>query len=355
MNIVYLIGNGFDLNLGMKTGYQHFYEHYTDLPSDNDPDVVKHFKEELRKDADREKWSDLELSLGDYLKNLDEQEAITLHDHLIKHLSKYLESEENNYVFNGTQKSKFFEYLIKPQMGGRFPFDDVTEIDKYISIFKNSNWDIKLITFNYTRSIEKLLGIEESLDGVNPNVQIEIRPNRCRTNLSAIEHIHGFTQKRMILGVDNISQIINDDFRTNIDILERYVKTDCNNTYKLGHDKKCQQWIKDASLICLFGLSFGYTDKKWWNLVGNALQKDRKVIIFEHVRENELPDPNQGAEGSKMERMVKDRLLSKTNIEEDSREKVKKNIFVAHNTNMFEFNIEKMNASNGKNGDISHP
>ena len=29
MNITFFIGNGFDLNLGLKTGYKSFYEYYT--------------------------------------------------------------------------------------------------------------------------------------------------------------------------------------------------------------------------------------------------------------------------------------------------------------------------------------
>ena len=36
MNIVHIIGNGFDLNLDLKTSYRHFYEYYKNQESKNE-------------------------------------------------------------------------------------------------------------------------------------------------------------------------------------------------------------------------------------------------------------------------------------------------------------------------------
>lgn len=33
MQILYIIGNGFDLNLGLKTSYKDFYDHYKSVDS----------------------------------------------------------------------------------------------------------------------------------------------------------------------------------------------------------------------------------------------------------------------------------------------------------------------------------
>ena len=69
MNITYIIGNGFDINLGLRTGYKDFYEWYVDQPSENDPDVVKNFKNEINSclnNTTERNWSDLELALGKY-------------------------------------------------------------------------------------------------------------------------------------------------------------------------------------------------------------------------------------------------------------------------------------------------
>lgn len=45
MNIVFLIGNGFDLNLNLKTKYRHFYENYISTPSKNA--TIEKFKKVL--------------------------------------------------------------------------------------------------------------------------------------------------------------------------------------------------------------------------------------------------------------------------------------------------------------------
>ena len=57
MNILFFIGNGFDINLGMKTRYSDFYKYYKDIESKSN--VIQKLKEEI---AERiVNWSDLEL------------------------------------------------------------------------------------------------------------------------------------------------------------------------------------------------------------------------------------------------------------------------------------------------------
>ena len=62
MNILYLFGNGFDINLGMKTRYVDFYEYYENKASSSD--LVKKLKSNIFSNI--ECWSDLELALGKY-------------------------------------------------------------------------------------------------------------------------------------------------------------------------------------------------------------------------------------------------------------------------------------------------
>ena len=65
MKFVFLIGNGFDLNLNLKTRYRNFYDRYISLPSKNS--TIKKFKEVLSDNLDN--WADLELELGKYANN----------------------------------------------------------------------------------------------------------------------------------------------------------------------------------------------------------------------------------------------------------------------------------------------
>ena len=50
MNIVHVIGNGFDLNQGLPTSYAHFYEFYFQLvPQEKDTEAVRKIRELLEK------------------------------------------------------------------------------------------------------------------------------------------------------------------------------------------------------------------------------------------------------------------------------------------------------------------
>ena len=55
MNVTFLIGNGFDLGIGLKTAYSDFYNVYCKSDS-NDSLAVKKFKSEIQ--GNYENWSD---------------------------------------------------------------------------------------------------------------------------------------------------------------------------------------------------------------------------------------------------------------------------------------------------------
>lgn len=56
MNITLIIGNGFDLNLGLPTSYSHFYPYY--LLEQTERIIQKELEENLSD------WADLEMQLG---------------------------------------------------------------------------------------------------------------------------------------------------------------------------------------------------------------------------------------------------------------------------------------------------
>jgi hypothetical protein len=330
MNIVYLLGNGFDVNLGMETKYSNFYNnYYLKLPKDEDSSVIAQFKEKLQ--GDLENWSDLEFRLGTYLTNMNEEEAVELHGHLVENLSKYIELEENKYPFDKDQVSVFASNLINPE--SKLVQKEREEIKTHKRQWERSSWDIKIITFNYSKSVERLIKGTKGLIGRHNPYNMEI-------NYTELEHIHGLTSERMILGVNDSSQIANENLRNSQRVANRYVKTSCNATTRLDHDARCAQWISKANLICTFGLSFGDTDKKWWEAVGNRLMEDCKMILFEYNPDKTF-NGNQQADQIEEEGVIKERFLSKTNVKKDSWDNVKKNIYVAYNTNMFKMDIGK--------------
>ena len=63
MNITFLVGNGFDMSLGIDTSYRGFYQWYCEQPSNSDH--IEKFKEHIKNDieGDGENWADFEMGL----------------------------------------------------------------------------------------------------------------------------------------------------------------------------------------------------------------------------------------------------------------------------------------------------
>ena len=334
MKIIYMIGNGFDIKLNLKTRYTDFYEYYKALPRNNDPDIITKFKKDLEENKNIEYWSDLENVLGTYLGSIENKDdAVILHEDLIEKLSEYMEQEESKHKIGETLKEQFFEYLSSPHYNKDFTNEEINEIGELLKVHgTETDWDVNIITFNYTKTIEKLIG------DFNMPIMIKNIGNN-NINLSGITHIHGFTDKEMVLGVNDTSQIANDKFRTEADIIDRYIKTNSNSTYGTGRDKRCQELLEGARIVVLYGLSIGDTDLKWWKkLTGNLI--NGKIIIYAHFH-GQKPNDNQGARKKVIKENIRDKLLLKLGINDDMIEKLRKNVIVTYDDDYFKFNFEE--------------
>ncbi len=84
----FLIGNGFDVNLGLKTRYAEFYKYYLDIPTDNKN--IRALKEHLRENKS-DFWSDLEIALGKYTTRFSSFEQIEeVYDDINDEMKKYI-------------------------------------------------------------------------------------------------------------------------------------------------------------------------------------------------------------------------------------------------------------------------
>ena len=73
-NITFMIGNGFDLKMGLKSKYSDIYNVYTDDSNRTDTTIFENFKDVLRKDSPKyENWSDFEKAMGEHAKDFENQ------------------------------------------------------------------------------------------------------------------------------------------------------------------------------------------------------------------------------------------------------------------------------------------
>jgi hypothetical protein len=320
MNIVYFIGNGFDINLGMKTRYSEFYEVYKTKTSKSE--LITELKKEIAEGIIN--WSDLELAFGKYTVKLNNiKEFDEVFEDVVDNLAEYLITEEKKFEVKKVKLESFYNNLSNPE--SFLTEEDIRELKQYKNQWINNSWNIDIITLNYTTTIERIFGDKDS------NIEIGIHDHR-QIIFKNIYHIHGYTDKRTILGVNDISQIEKVDFHENEEILEALIKTKCNRVQRHNIDKTCERIISNANLICIFGSSIGDTDNHWWQLIGEQLRKNSKIIIFskgEDIKER------FAQKVVRTKRSIKSLFLNKTNLTEEEKKQFGENIYVGVNTKMF--------------------
>jgi hypothetical protein len=321
MNILYIIGNGFDLNLKLETRYTDFYNYYTSI--DNKSEIINKLKASISEDIST--WSDLELALGLFTTHLTTNDQVdeVLED-IVKNLSDYLQEEESKFDVSSIDVLKFLNQLHNPEQS--LAQEDVEEIETFKNEQSPGQWNIDIITLNYTRTIERIIS----------DYPIGTVVSTLKTGygivLNSIKHIHGYVDKRMILGVNDISQIGQASFHDNQDIIEALIKTASNRSQRHMIDRQCEKNVSDADLICIFGSSIGNTDNFWWNLIGQQLRRKTKLIIFDRKEDD---DPRFGHKSARAQRKIKKEFLDKTDLSDEEKQQCLNNIYIGINTDMF--------------------
>lgn len=329
MYTVYLIGNGFDVNIGLPTRYADFYKHYLALNRTDDSEIVSKMKNHLKKTLNTEDkyWSDLEEAMGTYTTELNSySELEEVGDDLNEKMQRYIYNIEKAELPEGINAD-----LLKKNLSTPESFLTPAEREIINSIYGNISKDhhrISIINFNYTTTIEKILNFSKESLEIAPAVY----HSGYMTKVENIYHIHGDFEQP-ILGINDPSQILNDKLRQNPDVQEYLVKPRINSV--LGHliDRKARNSIENANLICIYGLSLGKSDKLWWEIVGNRLLAGVTVILFAYDKDFKNIFPRKLGKYKREWRM---RLCDAAKIPDNKKETVMNRIIVAPNTPVFD-------------------
>lgn len=274
MNITFLIGNGFDLNLKLDTRYSDFYKYYVK----NDPNDL--LSKSIKKDY--EMWSDLEVGLGEFLKDIDEnqiEEFLDSKSTLEKMLSEYL-TIENQRV--SIKDDKALAEEIKKKVLNFF--SDFNELDKdhYHKVIAatREQIDYSFITFNYTVILDNIISVvQEKCKPFSHHISGGIGYN---DSIVLPHHIHGKLTEDLILGLDNVEQIINEKLKNNPKLTNYIIKSVVNTALGEKKIEKAKAIIDKSKYVCLFGLSIGDTDRMWWSYIIEWLKRDNnnRLVLF---------------------------------------------------------------------------
>lgn len=277
MNIVHIIGNGFDLNQGLPTSYAHFYEYYLQLiPKENEPESVMRFRELLEEKLLEERtdeWADLEKTLGrltSEFENVDDYEAayLDVYTHLMVYLNKVYQHSLVQKFEN--QEKTLYADLYQPWQ--HLTLADKERVESIIPI--RENFYVSIINFNYTDTINRISDLSTK-EGI-----IIGRTQNSAAYYVGCKHIHHtLAGNDIILGVDNVSQIENNLFRDDERIQNYLIKPQTNTGLGTRVDNQCKELIANAHLICLYGISVGLTDKTWWQAIGKRIANNKNVCV----------------------------------------------------------------------------
>lgn len=330
MTITFLIGNGFDINIGMDTRYCDFYRYYISLPSTNP--LIDDLKKDLNDNIDS--WADFELQFftkySSKLKTLEELDVVF--DDVCGELAKFIDLEQSKFELNIADRSQLHKGLGGPEQF--LLAADKNEVVHYKNSFTSSSeWIINIISYNYSTSLDQLLNIKSS-ERISVGLAKSIRINPIR-------HIHGSTTENMVVGANDPTQFNNELLKNDPDALAAVIKPKCNEIMKHLVDQECRKILDNSNLICLFGLSIGETDKIWWELIGEQLKKDKsRLIIFWKENENEI-HPRANSKLERKERKVKTLFLSRANIEQEQWEDIGRKIYIGYNTKIFGIKLKR--------------
>ena len=353
MNVTYIIGNGFDLNLGLKTSYKDFYAYYIEqYPSIHDEDKVKGNEKEIvklkksiqnsinGKNTDKANWADLELALGQYTSvfsaESEEEETaaaelmIDLIKDIRKELTAYLKEKVEQIQISGGEENALAEEF--GNVDACLSKADYNKLNKYYKDHTGSLL-IDIITLNYTSTLEKLLNVQGKESGFEKIGTKSILGKE--SFIKAIHHLHHTINEgdSPLLGVNDENQIANEALRKNEDLREFLIKQESNRMFGTEVDVDCKLIIESSQLLILFGVSIGATDKDWWNLIASHLlqHSDSRLIIFVYDASFIPGDPTLG----KKRRKVVSEFLSHSGLADNNRVSVIQKITVVFNTPLF--------------------
>lgn len=320
MKILYLFGNGFDISRHIKTSYENFCNYYQTVQ--NDDEVIIKFKKAI-KSSPCGYWSDFEKELGNYTINLNSfSELSNICQDVNNNLKEYLTEQMNSYAPSDMDKISFLNGLLMPEQYFRG-----YHRRKIYNIFKSNNdiLDYDFVSFNYTNTLERIFKYKITNNTITyPSFQLN----------DDVLHIHGIlSDQDIIFGVDNIEQIKNPNLR-NDDAKNLMVKPAINSGLRNLNDVAFADYIQNADVICMFGISLGITDLTWWKIIGDKMVNSFCELLYFPFFPDFSPHNSQLISNTDNSYKL---LFNMMNISSVVRKSLSERIHISPNTKIFQF------------------
>lgn len=334
MNITFLIGNGFDINLGLNTRYSDFYPYFVEKSTE-----ANMIRKWLKKDELL--WADLEEQLGEKLENVKEHEEDKFYEdkaELDGLLLEYLGQEQKKVSIQNKEREISTELArTLTTFYSGLSEEGKDSIESTCETYKKEEFKYCFICFNYTNTLDKIVNMTRKLN-------LPITTHRCgsvfyNNTLGSVLHIHGTLNEEMILGVNDIEQVNNAFLKNDEEFLDTFIKRRMNNSIGQRKTEHAQKLIEDSHIICIFGMSIGSTDKMWWEEIVKWLNAsdDNKLVIY--YKGNKELNRKLPVHIIRLDNKLKREILEKgaADTKNPNIDKIKERIFISYNADIFNF------------------
>lgn len=327
MDITFLIGNGFDRNLGLNTTYADFIKYYKD--TEGGSKVLDKFRKHIN--DNEELWRNAEIALGKYTQEFETGNGMAFsecHEDMCEKLVDYLKKEETRLIYNNFAEKVLssFKNIVKPE--SPFPTVERNTIRGVFNKYSSQEYFFNFICFNYTSTLDNCLEIVKGSSGLlgqhrNGNAVLG-------NKIKELCHVHGTVDKDIVFAVNDETQIAKSDIFNFEDgeICKRLlIKQQANESYQEDTDSIANRILQNSTIIYVYGMSLGETDTLWWNRICKWLSAngDRHLIIQNYAMLNRgvYPIKYQLAEKQK-----KKELLSFSNFDDNTKNALMQRIHI---------------------------
>lgn len=336
MNITFMIGNGFDVGLGIRSRFKDFFPIYV-KNSKQKPVEIKQLSESIK--GNFETWSDFEIQMGQYTSEFN-----TANKNLYPAQFRDFETEFIGYLKKEEQLLSFDDSaniakMMVSALTNFYRLDNLrTASNNAIAgLFSNNSGyahTYNFITFNYTSALEKCLK-------TIPNGIVQTRKPGSSTltdKTGKIVHVHGAIDNAPIMGVNDDSQIANKELAKDPRFVRYIVKPTLNALHRTNQDEEGAKIIANSQIICIYGMSLGATDKRWWERILRWLSGSagRQLVIFDYD-----PEFNTSSQFDWIDKedSIIDRLAGYVGDSQIDVEALRPRIHIAVHKNIFEKNL----------------
>lgn len=287
--ITFLIGNGFDINCGLKTQYKDIYKSYTSAEPSSP--VVETFqnglKQFLNSDGDPlwNHWSDFEMGLAEYAKSLQsEEQLLECLEDFTQHMKKHIQNEEQAFFRLIWGNSSLANKAEKEAEESIIHFYEKLPRNNSVQLFSSADTSDKIyfnfVSFNYTKTLDLLISMinrdrTSAKDATNVKAPVFFRDPI---------HIHGTLSNGLILGIDNKNQL--SDIPYQLSQVGEYalIKPVFNDVFDKHRVQSAINAIERSSLICIYGMSLGDSDLTWRKTIKAWLKQSpsHHLVVFYH-------------------------------------------------------------------------